>query len=79
MHVYISDICFLHVAEPPGPPTNVKVLSIAATAIFLMWDPPVFTGGRNDTRYNLWYESAEGTRILFSTVYGNMGNITGIW
>ena len=39
----------------------------------------MFTGGRNDTRYNLWYEPAVGTRILFSTVYGNMGNITGIW
>ena len=74
----IKLVCFLSLVEPPGPPTNVQVVSVTPTTVVLRWDPPLYTGGRDDVMYSLWYEPQGGSRKLFNTVEDTMGNITGV-
>ena len=81
LHRYVVKfklVCFLSLAEPPGPPTNVQVVSVTPTTVVLRWDPPLYTGGRDDVMYKLWYQPQGGSRELFNTVEDTMGNITGV-
>ena len=63
--------------EPPSEPRNVVVLSTSSTSITVRWDPPKFLGGRDDTKYTLWYqEEGNSERVRAGTVTNTVGVVT---
>ena len=54
------------------------VISTTSTNITVRWDPPEFLGGRNDTRYTLWYqEEGSSERVRVGTVNITVGTVSG--
>lgn len=56
----------------------MEVISHNSTFILLEWDPPVDNGGRNDTRYTLWYQET-GSSVLHKlyTLTSTTGIVSG--
>ena len=79
LNVFELSQTMLLILEPPSEPRNVVVTSVTSTSITLTWDPPESLGGRNDTRYIIWWYQEEGTfdKMRSGTVNTTFGTITG--
>ena len=66
--------------EPPSAPQNLAVVNFTNISVYLTWEPPESTGGRDDIEYELSYNRSDGSgdRIVHGRVATTEGEISGL-
>ena len=66
--------------EPPSAPQNLEVINFTNISVYLTWEPPESTGGRDDIKYELSYNRSDGSgdRIVYGRVATTEGEISGL-